>query len=235
VSVREIRVALSGADGRMGRVVGPALEQAPGIALVARIEAGDDLARTAREAKADVVVDFTTPSAAVGNARAILEAPAHGVVGTTGFRAADLDDLDRRARAAGRALLVAPNFAIGAVLLMRFAAEAARRFDRAEIVEYHHDGKKDAPSGTALETARRMDAAAGRPDAAPPSVPIHSVRLPGLVAHQDVLFSGPGEVLTLRHDALSRECYVPGVLAAVRAVGGRPPGLLRGLESVLFA
>jgi 4-hydroxy-tetrahydrodipicolinate reductase len=230
VSEGTIRVALSGADGRMGRVVGPAIEREGDMALVARIEAGDDLARVARAARADVVVDFTTPAAAVPNARAILEGGAHGVVGTTGFRAGDLDDLDRRARAAGRAVLVAPNFAVGVVLLLRFAAEAARRFSRAEIVEYHHDGKKDAPSGTALETARRIAEARG---GEVPGVPIHSVRLPGLVAHQEVLFAAPGEVLTLRHDALSRECYVPGVLAGIRAVGGRT-GCLRGLESILF-
>jgi 4-hydroxy-tetrahydrodipicolinate reductase len=213
----------------MGRVLAPALEAASGIALVARIEAGDDLVALVRSSRAEVVVDFTTPGSAVSNARKILEAGAQGVVGTTGFSPADLDALDLEARAKGRGILVAPNFAVGAVLAMRFAAEAAARLRRAEVVEYHHEGKKDAPSGTAAETARALERAGARSP-----VPVHSVRLPGLLAHQEVLLAGPGELLTIRHDALSRECYVPGVLSAVRAIRGRV-GLLRGLESILFA
>ena len=240
-----IRVALSGANGRMGRVVGPGLESAAGIALVARIEIGDDLVAACKAAKAEVVVDFTTPAAAVGNARKILDAGCQGVIGTTGFSEADLVDLDARTRAAKRGSLVAPNFALGAILAQRFAAEAARHFPRSEIVEYHHDGKVDAPSGTAIRTAEVVGAAGsgggpGGGDGGGASrgsehhgVRVHSVRLPGIVAHQEVLFGGVGELLTLRHDALSRECYVLGVVAAVRAMPGRV-GLVRGLESILF-
>jgi 4-hydroxy-tetrahydrodipicolinate reductase len=246
VSVEKIRVALSGAAGRMGRVVGPALEAAPDVALVARIEADDDLLASARASGAEVVVDFTTPTAAASNARKILEAGCHGVIGTTGLTLADLDDLGARAVRAKRGLLIAPNFAVGALLLQRFAAEAARHFPRAEVVEYHHDGKADAPSGTALRTAEAIGAARGAAGAAPaPSdrdasrgglhhgVRVHAVRLPGLVAHQEVLFGGTGELVTLRHDALSRECYVPGVLAGVRGIRGRV-GLVRGLEAILW-
>ena len=237
-----IRTALSGFLGRMGQVIGPGLERTAGIDLVARVEAGDDLGAVRRAARAEVVVDFTTPTAAVTNARRILEAGCHGVVGTTGFTAADLDDLDARARAAGKGLLVAPNFAIGVLLMQRFAAEAARFFPRVEIVEAHHDGKLDAPSGTALRTADLLGAvgAGGGPDAGDAGarghvragVRIHSLRLPGLVAHQDVIFGSPGEALTIRHDAMSRECYLPGVVRAVRAIGGRV-GLVRGLEAML--
>lgn len=239
-----IRVALSGAAGRMGRVVLPGLEGTPGIEVVARIEKDDDLVAAARAARAEVVVDFTTPGAASGNARKILEAGCCGVIGTTGFSEADLVDLDARARAAGLGLLVAPNFALGSILLQRFAAEAARLLTRCEIVEYHHDGKADAPSGTALRTAEAIAAAGsgagGGPSDGPPGargtehhgVRIHAVRLPGFVAHQEVIFGGLGEVLTLRHDAISRECYLPGVVLGVRAIRGKV-GLLRGLETLL--
>jgi len=242
--VSGIRVALSGAAGRMGRVVGPGLEGTPGIQVVARIEKDDDLVAAARAARAEVVVDFTTPGAASGNARKILEAGCCGVIGTTGFSEADLVDLDARARAAGLGLLVAPNFALGSILLQRFAAEAARLLTRCEIVEYHHDGKADAPSGTALRTAEAIAAAGsgagGGPSDGPPGargtehhgVRIHAVRLPGFVAHQEVIFGGLGEVLTLRHDAISRECYLPGVVLGVRAIRGKV-GLLRGLETLL--
>ena len=241
-----IRTALAGALGRMGSVIGPGLEATPGITLVARIEKGEDLAAMVRASRAEVVVDFTTPESAAANARAILEAGAHGVIGTTGLTEDDLHSLDARARAAKRGLLVAPNFAIGAVLMQRFAAEAARFFPRAEIVEMHHDGKRDAPSGTALRTAEAIaDAGSGggpgglngsglaARGAVHRAVHVHSIRLPGLVAHQEVLFGGTGECLTIRHDSLSRECFLPGVVLGVREVRSRV-GLLRGLESLLL-
>jgi len=237
-----IRTAFCGAAGRMGTALLPGLEREPDVEVVARIEAGDDLVATARAARAEVVVDFTVPAVAASNARKILEAGCHGVIGTTGFTEADLRDLDARARGAGRALLVAPNFALGVLLMVRFAAEAARWFKRVEIVETHHDGKLDAPSGTALRTAEAIGAsgAGGGPAGGESGargivhhgVRVHSVRLPGFTAAQDVVFGGRGEALTLRHDAFSRECYLEGVLLGLRAVRGRV-GLLRGLESIV--
>jgi 4-hydroxy-tetrahydrodipicolinate reductase len=195
---------------------------------------------------ADVAVDFTHPSAVLENIRWCLANGVHVVVGTTGLTPGDLDEVRALAGGADANCVIAPNFALGAVLLLRFAAEAARFFDAAEVIELHHDGKADAPSGTALATARAIGAAhAGdwsAPDAigADPSsrgaeiegVRVHAVRLPGLVAHQEVLFGGPGQVLTLRHDAMDRTAFMPGVLLAVRSVANRP-GLTVGLDALL--
>jgi 4-hydroxy-tetrahydrodipicolinate reductase len=233
------RVVFAGAKGRMGRALVPGIAAQPDLLLVAEVEIGDDLPSAVRETGADVVVDFTTPEAAMPNARAILAAGAQGVIGTTGFSPADLDALARESELAERGLLVAPNFALGMVLLQRFAEEAARHFPRCEIVETHHPGKRDAPSGTALDTARRLsttDAPAGENPArglAVGTVRVHSLRLPGIVARQEVHFGGEGEALLLRHDATGRECYLPGVLAAIRAIPGRV-GLVRGLGALLF-
>lgn len=237
-----IRTVFAGAKGRMGAALLPGLARTDDIEIVAQVDVGDDLVATARAARAEVVIDFTVPSVAVANARRILDAGCHGVIGTTGFTESDLVDLDARARTAKRALLIAPNFALGVLLMVRFAAEASRWFQRSEIVELHHDGKLDAPSGTALRTAQAMGAAGsgGGPtvgDAAArgavhAGVHIHSVRIPGFTATQEVMFGQPGEVLTIRHDAFSRECYLPGVVMGVRAVRGKT-GLLRGLESIL--
>ena len=238
----KIRTVFAGAKGRMGTALLPGLERTEDVEVVARVDLSDDLVALSRAARADVVIDFTVPSSAVSNARKILEARCHGVIGTTGFTERDLVDLDARARAAGKALLVAPNFALGVLLMVRFAAEASRWFQRSDIIEIHHDGKLDAPSGTALRTAQAMGAAqsgggpiAGEADArgsVHSGVRIHSVRLPGFTATQEVIFGAPGEVLTIRHDAFSRDCYLPGVLLGLRAVRGRT-GLLRGLESIL--
>ena len=246
----KIRTAVAGWKGRMGAVILPGLAREADVEIVAKIEQGDDLVALCREARAEVVVDFTTPAVAAANARKIVEAGCHGVIGTTGFTERDLADLDARARSASRALLVAPNFALGVLLMIRFAAEAALWFPRSEIVEIHHDGKLDAPSGTALRTAEAVGAAgsgtaksgtgvSGAADAGAAArgelhagVPVHSVRLPGFLAHQEVMFGGAGEALTIRHDAFSRECYLPGVVLAVRSVRGRV-GLLDGLESIL--
>jgi 4-hydroxy-tetrahydrodipicolinate reductase len=238
----EIRVVFSGAKGRMGQALLPGLREASGIAVVGEVDKDDDLAKAVAKGKAQVVVDFTVPKAAVGNARAILKSGAQGVIGTTGFTEADLDALDAEAKAAGRGLVIAPNFALGAVLVERFAEEAVRHYPRVEVIEAHHETKADAPSGTAQRAAERLARAGARPppDAAAPSrggdvkgVRVHSLRLPGLVARQEVHFGGPGEALVLRHDAFSRDCYLPGVLAAIRWVPGRV-GLVRGLESILF-
>jgi 4-hydroxy-tetrahydrodipicolinate reductase len=202
-----VKILLNGRGGKVGSVLEPAL-----------VEAGHELVDELGSAEA--MVDFTRPGAVVGNIQAAVDAGVRSVVGTTG---ADLTDVGEQARTAGLAVFFAPNFALGAVLMMRFAAEAARYLPRAEIVELHHDTKVDAPSGTAKATAAAMG---GDP-------PIHSVRLPGLVAHQEVLLGGPGQLLTIRHDTLSREAFVPGVLLALERLPELPPGLTVGLEALL--
>jgi len=231
-----IRVAVAGAAGRMGETVCAAVEAAEDMELVGR---ADPLLGTSLQdvlADAEVVVDFTRPDTALGNALACVRAGVHVVIGTTGFDPAPLRQVsqdqspatDSPARPRAN-VLIAPNFAIGAVLMMRFAAEAARYMEKAEIIELHHDGKLDAPSGTAARTAELMAAASG---GAPP--PIHSVRLPGLVAHQEVILGDLGQTLTIRHDTISRESFMPGVLLAVRRVGSLEQSPLVGLENVLF-
>jgi 4-hydroxy-tetrahydrodipicolinate reductase len=224
-----IRVAVAGAAGRMGECVCDAVQHAEGMQLVGR--ADPLLAITLAEVLADaqVLVDFTTPDTALENALACIEAGVHAVIGTTGF---DLDALREAAfaQAEPRAnVLVAPNFAIGAVLMMRFATEAAKHMAKAEIIELHHDRKLDAPSGTAARTAALMAAASG---GEPP--PIHSVRLPGLVANQEVILGDVAQTLIIRHDAIGRESFMPGVLLAVRGVANLPEPLVVGLESLLF-
>jgi 4-hydroxy-tetrahydrodipicolinate reductase len=198
-----VKILFNGRGGKVGSVVGPALETA-GHTLVDSLDG------------ADAMVDFTRPDAVVGNIRAAAAAGLPCVVGTSGWEPAELGDISV-------AVFYAPNFAIGAVLMMRFAAEAARHLHRAEIVELHNEAKVDAPSGTAKATAERMGGV----------VPIHSVRLPGLVAHQEVLLGGQGELLTIRHDALSRDAYVPGVLLALERLPTLPPGVTVGLDALL--
>jgi len=221
-----IRVAVSGAAGRMGRTVCAAVEGADGMDLTGRADPalGAPLADALRQA--DVLVDFTQPDTALENALAALRAGVHAVIGTTGFDPVPLGD---EARETERNVLVAPNFAIGAVLMMRFAAEAARHMAKAEIIELHHDAKLDAPSGTAKLTAELMAAATGGAEP-----PIHSVRLPGLVAHQEVILGDVAQTLTIRHDTIGRESFMPGVLLAVRRVATLPDPLTVGLESLLF-
>jgi 4-hydroxy-tetrahydrodipicolinate reductase len=205
----------------MGTAVCEAVEGADGLTLAGRADPalGTSVADVLGEAV--VLVDFTQPESALPNAREALAAGVHVVIGTTGF---DLDDL---AGLSGANVLVAPNFAIGAVLMMRFAAEAAALMPSAEIVELHHDKKLDAPSGTAARTAKLMKDSSGN------EVPIHSVRLPGLVAHQEVIFGGTGETLTIRHDALDRSSFMPGVLLAIRRVADLPTSPVVGLENLL--
>jgi 4-hydroxy-tetrahydrodipicolinate reductase len=227
-----IRVAVAGAEGRMGRTVCEAVEGAEDMQLVGR---ADPLIGVALEdvlAEADVVVDFTTPATALPNALCCLRAGVHVVIGTTGFDAAALEEAQREQGETGgpRAnVLIAPNFAIGAVLMMRFAEEAARHMRKAEIVELHHDAKLDAPSGTAARTARLMAEASGGEEP-----PIHSVRLPGLVANQEVILGDVGQTLTIRHDTISRESFMPGVLLAIRRVGALERSPVIGLEKLLF-
>ena len=219
------RVAVAGAAGRMGQAVCAAVEGADDLVLSGRADPALDVALADVLSDADVVVDFTVPDQALANARACLEAGVHVVIGTTGF---DVDALRSAAEGAARArAFVAPNFAIGAVLMMRFAAEASRHMDGAEIIEYHHPAKLDAPSGTAARTAELM-----RP--ALPDVPIHSVRLPGIVADQDVILGGQAQTLTLRHVTTDRTSFMPGVLLAVRRVAELPDPLTVGLERLLW-
>lgn len=271
-----IRVLVCGAAGRMGREVIRAAAAAEDMAVVGAVDrthsgvdAGQlaggpplgvtvvcDLEATLQAARPDVVVDFTAPGEAQRNAHTALAAGAALVIGTTGLSPADLTELDHAARHAGLGALVAPNFAIGAVLLMDFAARAARYFPDVEIIEMHHERKLDSPSGTALLTAQRIAAARAAAAASPspqptgavtkvtgargaryPSedgVPIHSVRLPGYIAHEEVLFGGPGQLLSIRHDSMDRASFMPGVLLAVRRVR-ELTGLIVGLENVLDA
>ena len=213
-----IRVAVAGAAGRMGETVCTAVEAADDMELSGRADPRLDTAVADVLDGADVLVDFTQPDTALANVRAAVAAGVHAVVGTTGF---DVDEL-RGLRGAN--VFVAPNFAIGAVLMMRFAAQASEHMAKAEIIELHHDRKLDAPSGTAARTAELM---AGE-------VPIHSVRLPGLVAHQEVILGDVGQTLTIRHDSVDRESFMPGVLLAVRRVGALPESPVVGLEHLLF-
>ena len=246
-----IRVAVVGAAGRMGATVCDAVEAAEDTELVARLDVGDDVPGALADG-VDVLVDFTVPDAVMPTLQAAVSAGVHCVVGTTGFDAERLATLRGwLADAPEVGVLVAPNFGLGAVLLMQFAAQAARFFESVEVVELHHPGKADAPSGTARRTAelvaqaRRDAGSAAMPDATTESstlsgargadvdgVRVHAVRLAGLVAHEEVLLGGHGETMTLRHDSLDRTSFMPGVLLAVRQVADRP-GLTVGLEHLL--
>jgi len=241
-----MKVAVFGARGRMGAEVVRAVEAADGLELVAAIDAGDE--RTDAE-NADVVVDFTHPDAVMDNIAWCTERGVNVVVGTTGFTDERLDRVRSLAEQGGVGAVVAANFSIGAVLMMHFSARAAAFFESVEVIELHHPDKADAPSGTSATTAGMI--AAGReaaglgpvPDATAQALPgargaevggihVHSVRLRGLIAHQEVLFGGEGETLTIRHDSLDRVSFMPGVIAAVRAVPDRP-GLTLGIQSIL--
>ena len=221
-----IRVAVAGAAGRMGQTVCRAVESAPDMELTGRADPALNTPLADVLKDADVLVDFTIPTSAVANAREAVDAGVHVVIGTTGFDPHDLDDLD----AAKANVFIAPNFAIGAVLMMQFAAQAARHMASAEIIELHHNTKVDAPSGTAARTAKLMAAASRHRSDIPP---IHSVRLPGLVAHQEVILGDVGQTLTIRHDSTDRESFMPGVLLAVRKVGDLTESPTVGLERLL--
>lgn len=244
------RVAVFGAAGRMGRQVCDAIEAADGLELVARIDADED-PKQAVTAGATVAVDFTSPDVVLGNLEFCLGHRIHVVVGTSGFGPDKLAEVERLLSAApGAGVLVAPNFSLGAVLMMKFAAQAAPYFESVEIVELHHPDKLDAPSGTAQRTAqliaeaRRAAGAGASPDATAADadhhrggrvedVTVHSVRLRGLVAHQEVIFGDLGETLTIRHDSLHRSSFMPGVLLGVRRLAAGCPGLTVGLEHFL--
>lgn len=244
-----LRVGVLGAQGKVGREVCAAVEAADDMELVARVDAGDDIAALS-EAGAEAVVDFTHPDVVMDNLAYCIGQGIDAVVGTTGFDEARLATLREQLGDAPRSgVLVAPNFSIGAILMMRFATEAARFYESVEVVELHHPDKADAPSGTARRTAQliaaaRRDAGLGpMPDATSTGlegargadvdgVRVHGLRIRGLVAHQEVILGTPGETLTIRHDSLDRVSFTPGVLAGLRAIGDRP-GLTVGLEHVL--
>jgi 4-hydroxy-tetrahydrodipicolinate reductase len=222
--VSTIRVAVAGAAGRMGQTVCDAVQGADGMELVARADPALDttLAQALAE-RPDVLVDFTVPTTAVANAREAVAAGVHVVIGTTGFDPKELSG------ATGANIFIAPNFAIGAVLMMQFSQQAARHMARAEIIELHHETKVDAPSGTAARTAALMSEAS--PELG--EVPVHSVRLPGLVAHQEVILGDVGQTLTIRHDSTDRTSFMPGVLLAVRRVPTLSESPVVGLENLL--
>ena len=244
-----IKVGVLGARGRMGAEVVKAVTDATDLELVAALDLGDSL-ETLKSAGAQVVVDFTTPDSVMANLEYLANNGIHAVVGTTGFDAARIATLEKLIAAnPAVGILIAPNFAIGAVLMMEFATKAAKYFESAEIIELHHPNKVDAPSGTAARTAElmskaRKDASLGvMPDATTTSIdgargatvgdiPVHSVRLRGLIAHQEVLLGGLGETLTIRHDSLDRAGFMPGVLLGVRSVISKP-GLTFGLEKFM--
>jgi 4-hydroxy-tetrahydrodipicolinate reductase len=245
-----IKVGVLGARGRMGRTVCETITDAPDTELFAQIDQGDGLDALAG---ADVVVDFTHVGVVMENLRWCVEHGLNVVVGTSGFGDERLGDAQSWLKATpGSRVLIAPNFSVGAVLMMRFAAQAARFFESAEVIEMHHANKMDAPSGTALRTAAMIgEARAAAGLGAPPDatsqeipgargahvgageIPVHSVRLSGLVAHQEVLLGGTGETLTIRHDSLDRASFMPGVLLAVRGIATLPPGLTVGIEPLL--
>jgi 4-hydroxy-tetrahydrodipicolinate reductase len=218
-----IRVAVAGAAGRMGQTVCQAVQNAEDMELTGRADPALDTPVSDVLGDADVLVDFTVPSSAVTNARQAIAAGVHVVIGTTGFDPAELRGLS------GANVFIAPNFAIGAVLMIQFAVQAARHMAKAEIIELHHDRKVDAPSGTAARTAALM-ADASKSGQTPP---IHSVRLPGLVAHQEVILGDVGQTLTIRHDSTDRESFMPGVLLAIRKVADLTESPVVGLEKLL--
>jgi 4-hydroxy-tetrahydrodipicolinate reductase len=243
-----IKVAVLGSRGRMGSEVVKAVEEAEDLELVAALDLGDSL-DTLISAGAQVVVDFTVPETVMGNLGFLISNNIHAVIGTTGFDDVRIAKIKSLLSTSKSGVLIAPNFAIGAVLMMEFAAKAAKYFESAEIIELHHPNKVDAPSGTASRTAELMSEARNEagisagPDATTTSldgargarvgqIPIHSVRLRGLVAHQEVLFGGIGETLTIRHDSIDRVGFMPGVLLGVRQVVNHP-GLTFGLENFL--
>ena len=239
-----MRVVFAGALGRMGRVLVPALRETPDVEVVGALDRDDDLSATLAKTTPDALIDFTTPATARAHAEAGLAAGAHVLMGTTGLSASDRSALDGLAQRAGRAIVVAPNFSLGMVLVQQAADLIATHLPHVEVYERHHPEKLDAPSGTARRTAERL-AAHGAQSPVTASgdtargmdvngVRVHSARLPGVHAQQDVVFGSSFEGVTLRHDAYSRRCYLPGIVLALRVVSGRV-GLHYGLESLLEA
>lgn len=245
----ELKVGVLGAQGKVGREICAAVDAAPDMVLAAALDVGDSLEDLVA-AGVELIVDFTHPDAVMANLAFCIEAGIHAVVGTTGFDDARLAELTRQLGEVPRSgILIAPNFSIGAILMMQFSAQAARFFESVEIIELHHPDKADAPSGTAGRTARliadaRRDAGLGAPPDATSTgldgargadvddIHVHSLRIRGLIAHQEVILGGPGETLTIRHDSMDRVSFVPGVLLGLRRIG-TTPGLTVGLEAFL--
>jgi 4-hydroxy-tetrahydrodipicolinate reductase len=242
----KIKVGVLGAKGRMGATVCEAVSASSDCELVAALDVNDDLMNLVSNG-AEVVVDFTTPSSVEANLKVLAENNIHAVVGTTGFNAEKLAAVEKQFVASKASVVIAPNFGLAAVLMMKFAAKAAPHFESVEIIELHHPRKADAPSGTARRTAEMIAEARSGMEDMPDStsdlipgargaivagVPVHSIRLQGVVAHQEVVFGGPGESLTIRHDSYDRESFMPGVLLAVRKVS-QTSGLTYGLENLL--
>lgn len=251
LSMSSIRVLVNGAKGRMGSESVQAVLDAEGLELVGQADLGDNLAGEIEKSGAQVVVDFTIPSSAAENTAIILDSGACPVVGTTGFSPDEIGGLQEKAAAAGRGGVIAPNFAIGAVLLMKFAAQAARFLPDVEVIELHHDQKVDAPSGTALKTIEfirealdesestegnqrpeEVETVSGARGGSYLGIPVHSIRLPGYVAHEEVLFGGTGQVLSIRHDSISRDSFMPGVILSIRKVVNLDR-LYYGLDQIL--
>ncbi|KAF0135128.1 MAG: dihydrodipicolinate reductase [Candidatus Saganbacteria bacterium] len=223
-----IKVIVNGAKGKMGQETVKAVEKESDLKLAAKLDVGDNLAEAIKKHQAQVVIDFTHPESVISNIRTILTSGAHAVIGTTGISKDDLMEIGKLCEKNKVNCLIAPNFAIGAVLMMQYAKDAAKHMRHAEIIEMHHPQKVDRPSGTALKTAEMMKESLGEGA----DVPIHSVRLPGLVAHQEVIFGGLGQTLTIRHDTINRESFMPGVILAVKKVA-HLKGLVYGLENIL--
>jgi len=247
-----IEVVVNGACGKMGTETVKAVQAAEGLELAGAFDLGDDLSKELSSRKGCVVVDFTHPSCAFENALKILEAGCYGVVGTTGFKDDQIVEIAKRCDELGQGFFIAPNFAIGAVLMMRFATEAALHMQRAEIIELHHPAKADAPSGTAHKTAEMMTSARRKaglpefegPDALTNPIPgtrggeyhgirIHAVRMPGMLANQEVILGAAGQTLTIRHDSIDRTCFMPGVILACRKVQILD-GLVVGLDKLIW-
>ncbi len=239
-----IRVYINGA-GKMGKLAARNVEQDPKLELVGIGQREDDLAANIKQTNAQVVVDFTTSTAAYDNTRTIIDAGVHPVIGTSGLLPEQITELQRQCREQQLGGIIAANFSISVVLMMQFAQQAARHLPHVEIIELHHDKKKDAPSGTAIKTAtmiaQNRDAAttspchevlAGARGATQDDIPIHSVRLPGLLAHQQIIFGSPGETLTLKHDTIDRQCFMPGVVLACKKVVNLNE-LVNGLEYII--
>lgn len=223
----KIKVIVNGASGKMGTETVKAILKEPDMELVGQTDIKDDLAAAIKKNGAEVVVDFTTPKSVMSSVKTILENKARAVVGTTGLSLENLKEIETLCKKNGVSALVAPNYAIGAVLMMKFSSEAVKYMPKAEIIELHHEQKLDAPSGTAIKTAEMMKTTSGK------DAPIHSVRLPGFVAHQEVIFGGLGQTLTIRHDTIGRESFMPGVILAIRKIKDLN-GLVYGLENILF-